>query len=133
MDNALPQTAAGKAYTRYVLFMIFLVMVFSTCDRTIVSVLVDDIRRDLALDDRQMGFIIGSAFALVHFLAVVPIARWADRWSHARVIAIGLFGWSIMTALCGAAQNFFQLALARMGVGVGEAAGGPPGQAIITQ
>ena len=133
MDNALPQTAAGKAYTRYVLFMIFLVMVFSTCDRTIVSVLVDDIRRDLALDDRQMGFIIGSAFALVHFLAVVPIARWADRWSHARVMAIGLFGWSIMTALCGAAQNFFQLALARMGVGVGEAAGGPPGQAIITQ
>ena len=74
----------GVAYTRYVLFMIFLVAVFNACDRTIVSVLVDDIKSDLILSDRQMGFLIGFAFALVHFLSAVPFARLADRWSRPR-------------------------------------------------
>lgn len=130
---APPQPMAGPAYTGYVLFMIFMVTVFNSLDRTIVSALVDDIRADLGLNDRQIGFILGFAFVLVHFVATVPFARLADRWSRPRIIAIGLFSWSLMTALCGMAQNFLQLAVARMGVGVGEAAGGPPGQAMIAE
>ena len=136
LKAAVPVThwpVASPAYTGYVLFMSFMVTVFNSLDRTIVSVLVDDIRADLGLDDRQIGFILGFAFVLVHFIATVPFARLADRWSRPRVMAIGLFSWSVMTALCGMAQNFLQLAVARMGVGIGEAAGGPPGQAMIAE
>lgn len=125
--------ALSSAYTRYVLFMIFLLSVFNTCDRTIVSVMVDDIKTDLSLSDRQMGFIMGFAFALVHFVATIPFARLADRWSRPRIMALGLFSWSMMTAVCGLAQNFMQMAAARMGVGIGEAAGGPPAQAMIAE
>jgi MFS family permease len=123
----------GRAYTGYVLGMIFLVAVFNSCDRTIVSVLVEDVRADLALNDRQMGFLLGFAFVLVHFIATIPFARLADRWSRPRIMALGLFSWSVMTSLCGMAQNFTQMAIARMGVGIGEAAGGPAGQALIAE
>ena len=126
-------TRPSKAYTRYVLFMIFLVAVFNTCDRTIMSIMVDDIKGDLNLTDRQMGFVMGLAFALVHFLAGIPLARLADRWSRPRIISIALFSWSIMTALGGMAQNFGQLAVTRMGVGIGEAGGSPPSHALIAE
>ncbi len=123
----------NPAYTRYVLVMIFLVAVFNTCDRTIMSVLVEDIRADLALSDRQMGFILGFVFALVHFLAGIPLARIADKWSRPKMIALALGGWSAMTAIGGMAQNFMQLAVARMGVGIGEAGGSPPSHALIAE
>ena len=132
-QGSIAQPSTGRAYSRYVVSMLFLVTVFNACDRTIVSVLVEDIGADLQLSDRQLGFILGFAFVLVHFLAGLPFARLADRWSRPKVIALGLFGWSLMTALCGAAQNFVQLAAARMGVGVGEAAAGPAGQALIAE
>lgn len=127
------EVVRSNAYGRYVLFMIFLLAVFNTCDRTIVSVMVDDIKTDLSLSDRQMGFIMGLAFAMVHFIATIPFARLADRWSRPKVMALGMLSWSVMTAVCGLAQNFLQLAVARMGVGVGEAAGGPPAQAMIAE
>jgi MFS family permease len=123
----------SKAYTRYVLFMIFMVAVFNTCDRTIMSVMVDDIKDDLLLSDRQMGFIMGLAFAIVHFLAGIPLARLADRWSRPRIISAALLTWSAMTALGGMAQNFMQLAITRMGVGIGEAGGSPPSHALIAE
>lgn len=129
----MSDTAPSVAYTRYVLCMIFLLMVFNACDRTIVSVLAEDIKADFQLTDREMGTLLGIAFALVHFIATIPLARLADRWSRPRVMAAGLFAWSIMTAVCGMAQNFWQLALARMGVGLGEAAGGASSQALITE
>lgn len=133
VQGSVGRPSPGIGYSRYVLFMLFLVTVFNACDRTIVSVLVEDIGSDLQLSDRQLGFILGFAFVLVHFLASLPFARLADRWSRPKVIAVGLFGWSLMTVLCGAAQNFVQLAAARMGVGVGEAAAGPAGQALIAE
>lgn len=133
LDSSRDSPQAGTVYTAYVLVIIFFVALFNSCDRTIVSVLVEDIRADLLLSDRQMGIILGFAFALVHFLAAAPFAHLADRWSRPKIMALGLFGWSLMTMLCGMAQNFFQMMLTRMGVGVGEAAGGPPGQAMITE
>lgn len=126
-------SAPSKAYTRYVLLMIFLVAVFNTCDRTIMSVMVDDIKGDLSLSDREMGVIMGFAFALVHFLAGIPLARLADRWSRPNIISAALLTWSIMTALGGMAQNFVQLAVTRMGVGIGEAGGSPPSHALIAE
>ncbi|GAB3279605.1 spinster family MFS transporter [Parahaliea aestuarii] len=129
-DNPAPPT---RAYTRYVLLLIFLVTVFNTCDRTILSVMVDDIRLDLALSDRQMGFVMGLAFAVTYFLAGIPLARLADAWSRPKVVSLALFSWSLMTALGGLAQNFTQLALTRLGVGLGEAGASPPNQAMIAE
>ena len=68
-DGAVPATVRSPAYVNYVLCLIFLVAAFNVCDRTIVSVLVDDIKRDLALDDRQMGLVMGFAFSLTYLLA----------------------------------------------------------------
>lgn len=125
--------APSAAYTRYVVVLIFFVMIFNTCDRTILSVMVDEISTDLSLDDRQMGFLMGLAFAITYFLAGIPLARLADRWSRPKVVSIAVFTWSLMTVLGGMAQNFVQMALTRVGVGLGEAGASPPNQAMIAE
>ena len=79
-----------------------------------------------------MGFLVGFAFVLFYSVAGIPIARWADRGSRSGVITLGLVLWSAMTAASGLARNFGQLALARVGVGVGEAAGSPPAHSLIS-
>lgn len=125
--------APSPAYTRYVLTLIFLVTVFNTCDRTILSVMVDEISKDLALDDRQMGFLMGLAFAATYFLAGIPLARLADKWSRPKVVSLSLFTWSLMTAFGGMAQSFIQFAITRVGVGFGEAGASPANQALISE
>lgn len=119
-------------YTNYVVFLIFLVAVFNVCDRTIISVLVDDIKADIGLDDRQMGLVMGFAFSVTYLAAGIPLARLADRLSRRTVISGALVVWSLMTALTGLAQSYFQLVVARMGVGLGEAGGSPPSHSLIT-
>lgn len=119
-------------YTNYVVFLIFLVAVFNVCDRTIISVLVDDIKADIGLDDRQMGLVMGFAFSVTYLAAGIPLARLADRLSRRTIISGALVVWSLMTALTGLAQSYFQLVVARMGVGLGEAGGSPPSHSLIT-
>ena len=121
----------GERYVGYVLFLLFLVSVFNVCDRTIVSVLVEDIRRDLALDDRQMGFVMGLAFSVTYLFAGIPIAYLADRYSRTWTVSIALLVWSGMTALTGMTQNFWQIFVARMGVGIGEAGGSPASHSLV--
>src|SRR5688572_26701726 len=72
-------TSFSDAYVRYALALIFLVAVFNVCDRTIMSVLVPEMRAELGLTDRQLGILMGPAFAAVHVVAGLPIARLADR------------------------------------------------------
>jgi predicted MFS family arabinose efflux permease len=79
-----------------------------------------------------MGFLTGFAFAVFYTVAGIPIARWADHGVRRNLIAVGLTVWSAMTALSGAAQSYLHLALARIGVGVGEAAGSPPAHSLIS-
>jgi predicted MFS family arabinose efflux permease len=79
-----------------------------------------------------MGLLVGFAFALFYTFAGIPIARWADRGNRRTIIAIGLAVWSSMTVASGLARSFLQLALARIGVGVGEAAGSPPAHSLIS-
>jgi MFS family permease len=129
---AAPAVHFSRRYVGYALGLIFAVAVINVCDRTIMAVLVVDIRRELDLDDRQMGWLMGPAFATVHILAGLPLARLADRGSRRAIISIGLLAWSAMTALCGLAQGFGQLLAARMGVGIGEAAGAPPSHSLIS-
>jgi MFS family permease len=132
MSRAEAPSTYSPRYVHYVVFLIFLVAVFNVCDRTILSVLVDDIRTDLALDDRQMGFVLGFAFSITYLLAGVPLARLADRASRRKIIAASLVVWSLFTAATGLAQHYVQLVLVRMGVGLGEAGGSPPSHSLLT-
>lgn len=130
--EAPPPSGFSPAYYRYALALIFLVAVFNVCDRTIMAVLVPEIRADLALTDRDLGILMGPAFAVVHIVAGLPIARLADRTSRRTIIAAGLFAWSLLTILQGLARSFTQLLVARMGVGIGEAAGSPPSHSLLS-
>ncbi|MEO6225883.1 MAG: MFS transporter [Sphingomicrobium sp.] len=100
-------------------------------DRQIVGILAEPIKHDLSLSDSQLGWLGGTAFALFYTVLAVPIARLADRSDRSVVLTGGLALWSLATAVCGAAQNFGQLFLARTAVGVGEAAGVAPAYSLL--
>ncbi|TFH66192.1 MAG: MFS transporter, partial [Gemmatimonadales bacterium] len=119
------------AYTWYVVAILTLANVSSYADRQILTLLVGPIRRDLAISDTQMSLLLGASFALFYTVLGFPIARLADQRSRRWIIAVGIAVWSIMTGLCGIARNYAQLLLARIGVGVGEAALSPPAYSMI--
>ena len=119
-------------YRRYVLGVLVLVYAANFVDRQILSILVQPIKEELGVSDTWMGFLTGITFALFYTIAGIPIARWADRGSRRNLIVIGLALWSAMTALSGLAKNFFHLAAARIGVGVGEATLSPAAHSMIS-
>lgn len=104
---------------------------FSYMDRQILAILLELIKADLKLSDTQLGLLSGFAFAVFYAGLGLPVARLADRTNRRNIIAVSLALWSGMTALCGLAQNFVQLLLARIGVGIGEAGSSPPSHSII--
>jgi predicted MFS family arabinose efflux permease len=119
------------AYTRYVIALLTVVSTFSYMDRMALAALAPAIKEDLDLSDAQLGLLTGFAFSLFYAVCGIPIARWADRGVRRNIITLALAGWSVMTALSGAAQNFMHLFLARVGIGAGEAGCLPPGQSIL--
>ena len=123
--------AGSTAYANYVLAILFIAYVFNFVDRQIISILLEPIKADLGASDSVMGLLSGTAFALFYATLGIPIARWADLWVRRSIIAIGLALWSAMTAASGLVQNVGQMALARVGVGVGEAALSPPAHSLI--
>ena len=97
---AVATTAAhSRAYERWVLLLIAVVMLFSTVDRYVVSILAEDIKRDLGLSDRQLGWILGRSFTIVYALSILPLARWADVGVRRNVVALGLAFCSLFTTL----------------------------------
>ena len=129
MDH--PPAAPRLAKPNTVLAMLLLVYIFNFVDRQILAILAVPIQRDLGLTDTQLGLLGGIAFALLYSTLAVPLAALADRTSRSWVIAVSLAFWSLFTALCGLAQGFWQIFLARLGVGVGEAGGVAPSYALI--
>ncbi len=119
------------AYSWYVVGILTVAYTVSFVDRQIVSLLVEPIRRDLQISDTEISLLQGFAFAVFYTIMGLPIARFADRHSRRAIVAGGIFFWSLMTAACGLAHNFWQLFAARVGVGVGEAALSPPAYSII--
>jgi len=101
-------------------------------DRQILSVLLEPIKQDLGASDTQMGLLTGLAFALFYTVAAIPIARLADGGVRRDVIVVGVAVWSVMTAACGFARNFVELALARVGVGIGEATLNPAAHSLLS-
>ncbi len=123
---------ASPSYVRFVLGMMMLVMIINSVDRTVLSILVENIKADLLLDDREMGLLLGPAFAVFNILASFPLASIADRGRRRLVISLGLFFWSLFTVLTSLVAGFWSLFLLRMGVGIGEASAGAPGQSLIS-
>ncbi len=119
-------------YRHLVLGLLTVVYVSNFVDRQVINILADYIIEDLQLSDGQFGMLSGLAFACIYTTLGIPIARWADLGNRRNIIALAVTVWSAMTALCGAAQNFGQLFLARFGVGVGEAGGSPPAHSIVS-
>jgi MFS family permease len=125
MSTLIPAVAQTKlvGYRLVVLAMLVLVYTFNFIDRQIVGILAVPIKADLGLSDTQLGLMGGLAFALFYTALGIPIAMLADRSNRVTIMTVALVMWSAMTAVCGFAQNFWQLFLARLGVGVGEAGG----------
>lgn len=126
------ETAFSSPYRLYVLFLLTGVYTFNFIDRQIIGILSPAIKADLGLADWQLGVLKGFAFAVLYTTLGIPIARLADRTNRVTIISISLALWSGFTAISGACNNFVQLALARVGVGIGEAGGSPPAHSLIS-
>jgi MFS family permease len=105
----------------YALAILAAMNFFAYVDRSALALLLEPIKAELHLKDRDLGLLSGLAFAALYATVGIPLARVADRSSRVKLVAASLAFWSVMTAVCGLARNFPQLFLARMGVGVGEA------------
>jgi len=106
-------------------FVFTVTLMFLFLDRQVMTLLVTPIKRDLGLSDTQISVLIGFMFVLFYVGAGIPISLLVDRGPRKWIIAIGISFWSIMTAVCGLARNFWELAFARMAVGVGESCNAP--------
>lgn len=121
-----------STYRWYVLAILTLVYTFNFIDRQVLVIVQEQIRDELGLMDWQLGLLSGFVFAVFYSVLGVPIAHASELFGRKRVISLSLAFWSLMTALMGVAQNFLQLTLLRIGVGVGEAGGSPPSHSIIS-
>jgi MFS family permease len=115
----------------YVLGLLTAVYALNFLDRTIFNVLIEPIKKEFALSDTMMGLLAGFGFVLFYSLLGIPIARVADRLNRRNIVAVAFAFWSAMTFLCGMASSVTTLALARIGVGIGESAGTPASQSIV--
>lgn len=131
---SIPSQGTADRNVRVTLWILLIVYIFNFLDRQIVNILAEPIKGELGLSDTQLGLLAGPAFAVFYALLGIPIARYADKegTNRVRLIAASLAVWSAMTAVCGLAQNFVQLLLARIGVGVGEAGCTPAAHSLIT-
>ena len=122
---------SGRGYRIYILIVLGASSVLNYYDRNLITILVEPMKRDLSLSDSQIGLLTGIGFALMYSVLGIPVARLADRFGRARVLAGALALWSLMTSMSGRASSFFTMLLARIGVGIGEAGGLPATHALI--
>jgi len=123
----------SSPYRAYALFLLVGVNVFNYMDRKLLAVLVEPIKADLQIGDTMMGLMLGFAFSLTYSVIGFPMARLADRGFRVRVMGLALGAWSAMTVLSGFVQTATQMLIARIGVGIGEAGGNPPAQALVAE
>lgn len=130
-----PDKAKAKVSSKYrtfALLLLTLVYGFNFIDRQIVGILAPWIQADLNLTNTQLGLLVGLAFAAFYTIMGIPLAFLADRMNRVTLLSLALAVWSGFTALTGYAQNFVHIALARVGVGIGEAGGSPPSHSMIS-
>lgn len=133
--SASPPLPTDRPTPRYANYVLTVMVIMYTCnylDRYVLAVMIQDIKQDLEISDSMVGLMLGPTFAFFYTGMGLPIARWADTGSRRGIIAIGMTMWSAFTALSGFVTNAVQLFLARILVGVGEAAGAAPAQALLS-
>lgn len=123
------ETVTPQAY--YALGVLLAAYILSFIDRNVMAVLIGPIRQDLDISDFQYSLLHGFAFSMFYIVLGIPIARLADHGNRKWIITIGIFFWSIMCCLCGMARTVVMLFVARIGVGVGEAALSPPAFSML--
>ena len=128
-DNPPPGDWTGVSI--YTLVVVTIIYSLSFLDRSILSIVLPLVKRDLAISDTMLGLVTGFAFVLLYSTLGVPIARLADRGNRRNILAVGCAAWSVMTVLTGAVTNVIQLALTRFLMGAAEAAGIPPTAAML--
>ena len=128
----MTKTPPTPADRRWALILLVAISTVAFIDRSILAILTQSIKEDLGVSDTALGFLGGPTFAVFYTLLGIPIARLADRGVRRSILAVCLAIWSGMTALCGFAQTFFHLVIARIGVAVGEAGGSPPSHSMIS-
>ena len=131
LPDAAPRREFSTRYRVYVLGVLMGVNLFNFMDRSILGVLIEPIKHELQASDTEMGILTGLAFAVFYATCGFPIARLADRGLRVRVIGWAMAIWSLMTVASGLATAYWQMLLARVGVGIGEAGGSPPSQALL--
>jgi len=131
-EGAVERSWAPLSYRVYFLGLLVVSYMINFTDRQLLSILLEPIKRDLALADWQLGVLGGVAFALFYVTLGVPVAKLSDRFSRVNILAGAMALWSLATAACGLATNFLQLLLIRIGVAVGESAGTPPSYSMIS-
>lgn len=122
----------SSRYSTYVLVVMVAMYTCNYLDRFVLTIMIRDIKADLEISDAMVGFLMGPAFAFFYTVAGLPIARWADTGSRRSIIALGMTLWSGFTALSGLVTSAGQLAVARVLVGVGEAAGAAPAHSLLS-
>lgn len=129
---AKKENSPVPAYSWYALSVLVLIYVLNFIDRQILSILANDIKADLGVDDAYLGFLYGTAFAIFYALFGIPLGKLADSWKRVRLMTLGLTLWSAMTAFSGLARDSAMLTVARIGVGVGEATASPSAYSLIS-
>jgi MFS family permease len=129
--SEVSQPLISESVKRYTLSVLVVVYTFNFIDRQILSILIEPIKADLGVSDFGMGLLSGTAFAVFYATLGMPLALIADRWNRRNLIGLSLAIWSGMTALSGLAMNFWQLAAARIGVGIGEAGCSPSAHSML--
>ena len=131
MSGTTPKDGATSTQARQILAVLFAVSILNFVDRQILAILAGRVKADLLISDAQLGFLYGTVFGIFYAVFGVPMGVYADRGSRRKLIAWGLGLWSVMTAASGLATGFGTLALARVGVGVGEASASPAAYSLI--
>jgi len=126
----LAQTNKPVAGAKFALFILFGINFLNFFDRQLLGALGEPIRKQFHLSDTALG-LLGTVFIIVYALIGLPLGRLSDKWHRQRLIAVGTTVWSVLTAATGVAQNYAQMFVARLGVGLGEATCAPAGQSLI--
>jgi MFS family permease len=122
----------GPSHRYFILIILMIAYILSFIDRNIMAILVEPIRKDFNITDFEYGLLNGLAFSLLYTVLGVPIGWFADRSNRKNIMAVGTAFWSVMTFLCGVSSSFVTLFLARVGVGIGEAALSPPAHSLLS-
>jgi len=122
----------SQRFPRYAVTLLVIVYVLHNLDRQIINILAEPIKHDLNLQDWQIGLMSGLSFAVFYATIGIPIARIAEHGNRSRIVALCIITWSSFTLLCGLAQNFVQLILARFGVAIGESGCTPAAHSLIS-